>query len=48
MLIPSGAFAKFDSTAWDTASKKSGHDLDRGTDEKITDGARSMFEKATG
>ncbi|CAI7625883.1 unnamed protein product [Penicillium glandicola] len=28
--------------------KKSGYNLDRSTQEKITDGARSAYEKATG
>ena len=37
-----------DVAAWDSVSKKAGHDFDRSTDEKITDGARSAFEKATG
>ena len=34
--------------AFDFASKKSGHDFAPGTDEKITDGARGLYEKATG
>lgn len=34
--------------AWDFASKKGGKDFDKGTDEKITDGMRSAYEKATG
>lgn len=29
-------------------AKKSGHAVPRGTAEKITDGARGLFEKATG
>lgn len=29
-------------------AKKSGHSIDRNTSEKITDGARSAFEKITG
>jgi hypothetical protein len=34
--------------AFDFAAKKSGHNVDRNTSEKITDGARGLFEKATG
>jgi len=34
--------------AFDFASKKTGHDFAPGTDEKITDGARGLYEKATG
>lgn len=34
--------------AWDAASKKAGHDFDSKTDEQITDGARAIYEKATG
>lgn len=30
------------------ASKKSGHNIDRNTQEKITDGGRQAYEKATG
>jgi hypothetical protein len=33
---------------FDAASKRAGHDFDPKTDEKITDAARGMFEKATG
>ena len=33
---------------FDTVSKKSGHDMAPQTDEKITDGARGLFEKVTG
>lgn len=29
-------------------AKKSGHNVDHNTAEKITDGARNLFEKATG
>lgn len=36
------------SLAWDFASKKAGHDFDRETDEKITDGARNAYEKYSG
>jgi len=32
----------------DFIEKKSGHSMGRSTNEKITDGARGMFEKATG
>ncbi|KND86827.1 hypothetical protein TOPH_08565 [Tolypocladium ophioglossoides CBS 100239] len=35
-------------SAFDFASKKSGHNLDRNTQEKITDSGRSAYEKATG
>jgi hypothetical protein len=35
-------------TAFDFVAKKSGHNMDRNTSEKITDGARGMFEKVTG
>jgi len=34
--------------AWQFASKKAGHDLDPNTDEKITDGIRSAYEKGSG
>jgi hypothetical protein len=29
-------------------AKKTGHQVDRNTGEKVTDGARGLFEKATG
>jgi len=32
----------------DFVEKKTGHSMGRSTNEKITDGARGMFEKATG
>jgi len=32
----------------DFIEKKSGHTLGRGTNEKITDGARGLYEKGTG
>ncbi|RFU34259.1 hypothetical protein B7463_g2054, partial [Scytalidium lignicola] len=32
----------------DFIEKKTGHNMGRDTNEKITDGARNMFEKATG
>jgi hypothetical protein len=35
-------------TAFAFASKKSGQNMDANTSEKITDGARGMYEKATG
>ncbi|OQD89355.1 hypothetical protein PENSOL_c063G09248 [Penicillium solitum] len=35
-------------TAFGAGVKKSGYNLDRSTQEKITDGARSAYEKATG
>lgn len=35
-------------TAFDMGMKKSGHNMNRDTSEKITDGARSAFEKVTG
>ncbi|KAF5337683.1 hypothetical protein D9757_014270 [Collybiopsis confluens] len=34
--------------ALDFIEKKTGHVLGRGTNEKITDGIRTQFEKATG
>lgn len=34
--------------AFDFASKKAGHPVDRNTGEKITDAARGAYEKATG
>ncbi|KAF4764139.1 hypothetical protein N7455_011064 [Penicillium solitum] len=34
--------------AFGAGVKKSGYNLDRSTQEKITDGARSAYEKATG
>jgi len=34
--------------ALDFLEQKSGHKLGAGTNEKITDGARGMYEKATG
>lgn len=34
--------------AFDAISKKAGHDFNPATDEKITDGARGLYEKATG
>jgi len=34
--------------AFDMLAKKSGHQFDRNTSEKITDGARGVFEKVTG
>ncbi|KXH26518.1 hypothetical protein CSAL01_09286 [Colletotrichum salicis] len=34
--------------AFDMGSKKAGHDLPPSTDEKITDGARGIYEKVTG
>jgi hypothetical protein len=34
--------------AFDTVSKKAGHDLNPSTDEKITDAGRGLFEKVTG
>ncbi|CEJ94835.1 hypothetical protein VHEMI10344 [[Torrubiella] hemipterigena] len=34
--------------AFDFVAKKSGHTIDRDTEEKITDQGRAMFEKATG
>ena len=32
----------------DFIEKKTGHTMDRNTNEKITDGARGLYEKATG
>lgn len=34
--------------AFDAGSKKFGYNVNRDTSEKITDGARGAFEKATG
>lgn len=34
--------------AFDLGAKKSGHTVNRSTAEKITDGGRNLFEKATG
>lgn len=34
--------------ALDFLEQKSGHNLGAGTNEKITDGARGLYEKATG
>ncbi|EOO01293.1 hypothetical protein UCRPA7_3203 [Phaeoacremonium minimum UCRPA7] len=34
--------------AFNMGAKKSGHNVDKNTGEKITDGARGLFEKATG
>jgi hypothetical protein len=34
--------------AFDMLAKKAGHPVDRNTGEKITDGIRGAFEKATG
>ena len=34
--------------AFSMAAKKSGHNVNPNTAEKITDGARNLFEKATG
>jgi len=34
--------------AFDFVSKKTGRDFDPKTDEKITDGVRGLYEKATG
>lgn len=35
-------------SAFAAGAKKSGYNLDRNTQEKITDGAREAYEKATG
>jgi hypothetical protein len=35
-------------TGLDFIEKKTGHVMNRDTNEKITDGARGLFEKATG
>ncbi|PHH75332.1 hypothetical protein CDD80_2463 [Ophiocordyceps camponoti-rufipedis] len=34
--------------AFNTATQKSGHSMDRNTQEKITDAGRNAYEKATG
>ncbi|KAM0327055.1 hypothetical protein ACHAQA_006178 [Verticillium albo-atrum] len=44
----SGGNQDYADKAFDFASKKSGQNLDRNTQEKITDGGRSAYEKATG
>ncbi|KAK1985758.1 hypothetical protein LZ30DRAFT_707655 [Colletotrichum cereale] len=38
----------FGDKAFDAVSKKAGHDFNPSTDEKITDGARGLYEKVTG
>ncbi|KAL8358902.1 hypothetical protein RB601_008206 [Gaeumannomyces tritici] len=40
--------ADFGDKAFDFASKKAGHPVDRNAGEKITDAARGVYEKATG
>ncbi|KAL8420771.1 hypothetical protein RB594_003540 [Gaeumannomyces avenae] len=40
--------ADFGDKAFDFASKKAGHPVDRNAGEKITDAARNVYEKATG
>ncbi|RDL32649.1 Uncharacterized protein BP5553_09105 [Venustampulla echinocandica] len=46
---PAGGEQKdYGDKAFDAISKKSGHTFDPSTSEKITDGARGVFEKATG
>jgi hypothetical protein len=44
----SGQSQDYGDKAFDAISKKAGHDFDPKTDEKITDGARGLYEKATG
>ena len=41
-------FADAERTGLDFIEKKTGHSMGRDTNEKITDGARGLFEKATG
>lgn len=41
-------FTDAEKTGLDFIQKKTGHTLGRDTNEKITDGARGLFEKATG
>jgi hypothetical protein len=48
---PAGAPAQnkdYGDKAFDMLSKKSGHTMNANTSEKITDGARGIFEKVTG
>ncbi|KAH8175110.1 hypothetical protein LIA77_06529 [Sarocladium implicatum] len=44
----SGESQDYGDKAFDAISKKAGHDFDPKTDEQITDGARGLYEKATG
>ena len=43
-----GGHTDYGDKAFDAVSKKSGHNVGASTGEKITDGARGLFEKATG
>jgi hypothetical protein len=43
-----GGHTDYGDKAFDALSKKSGHNVGASTGEKITDGARGLFEKATG
>jgi hypothetical protein len=45
---PAGDGQDYGDKAFDFVSKKAGKDFDPKTDEKITDGARGLYEKATG
>ncbi|KAJ5677125.1 uncharacterized protein N7477_002758 [Penicillium maclennaniae] len=45
---PSGQQDDYVDKAFGFASKKSGHNMDRSTQEKITDAGREAYEKATG
>ncbi|KAJ0117538.1 hypothetical protein N8I77_006891 [Diaporthe amygdali] len=45
---PAGQKDDYVDKAFAMGAKKSGHNVDKNTAEKITDGARGLFEKATG
>ncbi|POS73015.1 hypothetical protein DHEL01_v208589 [Diaporthe helianthi] len=45
---PAGQKDDYVDKAFAFGAKKSGHNVDHNTAEKITDGARSLYEKATG
>lgn len=46
--MQAGEKKDFGDKAFDAIAKKSGHNVDRNTSEKITDGIRGAYEKATG
>ncbi|KAH6624980.1 hypothetical protein B0J18DRAFT_429842 [Chaetomium sp. MPI-SDFR-AT-0129] len=43
-----GEHKDYGDKVFDAVAKKSGHNVNANTAEKITDGARGLFEKATG
>jgi hypothetical protein len=47
-VVRQKGFADAVRTGLDFIEKKTGHTMGRDTNEKITDGARGLFEKATG